>query len=90
MARREVTNLKPGVSTDKPPPSPPPRLALNIMEFCEAVGISEGMFYKIRKKGRGPREAKIGTRTVITMQAANEWLLTREAAVKAAAEKETA
>ena len=46
MARREVTNLKPGVSTNKPPPSPPPRLALNIMKFCEAVGIARVCFIK--------------------------------------------
>ena len=31
--------------------SPPtPRLALSIREFCEAHGISEGFFYKLKKR----------------------------------------
>ena len=30
---------------------PTPRLALSIPEFCEAHGISEGFFYKLKKQG---------------------------------------
>ena len=30
-----------------------PRLALSIPEFCEAHGISEGFFYKLKKQGKG-------------------------------------
>jgi predicted DNA-binding transcriptional regulator AlpA len=66
-----------------------PRLALSIPEFCEAHGISEGMFYKMKKQNRSltPREMKIGTRTLITFEAAAKWLAERESASTARPEK---
>ena len=62
-------------SADVPPP---PRLALSIPEFCEAHGISEGFFYKLKKQGEGPREMKVGARTLITLESAAEWRRARE------------
>lgn len=59
-------------------PSPTLRLALSIREFCEAHGISEGFFYKLKKQGEGPREMKIGARTLITFEAAAKWRRARE------------
>jgi predicted DNA-binding transcriptional regulator AlpA len=56
----------------------PPRLALSIPEFCDAHGISEGFFYKLKKQGEGPREMKVGSRTLITLEAAAEWRRARE------------
>ena len=50
------------------PRPPTPRLALSIPEFCEAHGISEGFFYKLKKQGKGPREMKVGARTLITFE----------------------
>jgi hypothetical protein len=81
MARREVTGRRSGAGTD-PNTRPTPRLALSIPEFCTAHGISEGMYYKIKKldPSLAPREMKIGTRTLITMEAAAEWRAKREAA----------
>ena len=61
-----------------PPPLPPPRLALSILEFCKAHGISEGFFYKLKKHGEGPREMKVGARTLITLEAAADWRRARE------------
>ena len=59
--------------------SPPtPRLALSIREFCAAHGISEGFFYKLKKQGEGPREMKLGARTLITLESAAEWRRARE------------
>ena len=58
---------------------PAPRLALSISEFCEAHGISEGFFYKLKKQGEGPREMKVGTRTLISLESAAEWRREREA-----------
>ena len=55
-----------------------PRLTLSIPEFCEAHGISEGFFYKLKKQGEGPREMKVGARTLITFESAAEWRRTRE------------
>ena len=60
------------------PRPPTPRLALSIPEFCEAHGISEGFFYKLKKQGGGPREMKVGARTLITFEAAAEWRRARE------------
>ena len=55
-----------------------PCLALSIPEFCKAHGISEGLFYKLKKRGEGPREMKVGARTLITFEAAAEWRRMRE------------
>ena len=60
------------------PRPPTPRLVLSISEFCEAHGISEGFFYKLKKQGEGPREMKVGTRTLITFESAAEWRRARE------------
>jgi predicted DNA-binding transcriptional regulator AlpA len=55
-----------------------PRLALSIPEFCKAHGISEGLFYKLKKQGEGPREMKVGVRTLISFESAAEWRRSRE------------
>src|SRR3954452_102826 len=60
------------------PRPPTPRLALSIPEFCDAHGISEAFFYKLKKQGKGPREMKVGTRTLITFESAAEWRRARE------------
>ena len=72
---------------------PSPRLALSILEFCDAHGISEGFYYKLKKQGQGPREMRLGTRTLITFESAADWRRERERAsaaeaAKAAAERE--
>ena len=61
-----------------PPPPPTPRMALSIPEFCKAHGISEPFFYKLKKQGEGPREMKVGARTLITFESAAEWRRMRE------------
>ena len=70
---------KPSTHTAAVCPRPPtPRLALSISEFCEAHGISEGFFYKLKKQGEGPREMKVGVRSLITFESAAEWRRARE------------
>src|SRR5215471_1565870 len=59
-------------------PIPPPRLALSILEFCDAHGISEGFYYKLKKQREGPREMKVGARTLISFESAAEWRRARE------------
>ena len=72
------------VSATLPPiRGPPPRLALSILEFCAAFGISEDFFYKLKRQGQAPRLMKVGARTMISMQAADEWRKAREAAAEA-------
>jgi predicted DNA-binding transcriptional regulator AlpA len=83
VTRREVTSRKPGADE----PTPTLRLALSIAEFCWAHGFSEGMFYKMKKQGLTPREMKVGTRRLTTLEAVAEWRAAREAASTAPPEK---
>jgi hypothetical protein len=50
-----------------------PHLAMTVDEFCTAFRISKPFFYKLRSQGLGPREMKLGARTLISMAAADEW-----------------
>ena len=81
MRRTDASGRKMGASADfstEPATLPTPRLALSIPEFCKAHSISEGFFYKLKKQGEGPREMKVGTRTLISLEAAAEWRRARE------------
>ena len=51
------------------------------------TNISEGFYYKLKKQKLNPREMKIGTRTLITFEAAAKWRAEREAASTAPPEK---
>jgi hypothetical protein len=91
MARPEITGKKPGASADpteaqkpKPVAPPLPRLAFNIPEFCEAFRISPDFYFKLKRQRQGPVEMKVGKRTLISLEAADEWRIEREAASKAA------
>lgn len=45
----------------------------SVSEFCRAHGISRAFFYKLAKEGNAPRIAKVGRRTLISDEAAEEW-----------------
>lgn len=60
MGRKKVTGKSEPVVEE---PILPPRLALSILEFCDAHGISEWFYYKLKKQRKGPREMRLGTRT---------------------------
>lgn len=47
--------------------------AQSVNEFCKSFGISRGLFYKLGREGKGPRLMRIGRRTLITTESANEW-----------------
>jgi excisionase family DNA binding protein len=54
------------------------RLAFSISEFCAAVGISRTTFYALPANER-PREMRVGPkRVLISRQAAEDWIATRE------------
>jgi hypothetical protein len=55
-----------------------PRLAFSIAEFCAANSISIPMYLKIRGQGLGPREMRVGTRVLISVEAAEKWRRERE------------
>jgi excisionase family DNA binding protein len=48
-------------------------LMSSVAEFCHQHGISRGTFYKLVSEGRGPKAVKIGRRTLISSEAAEEW-----------------
>ncbi|WP_426527258.1 hypothetical protein [Bradyrhizobium sp. McL0615] len=77
MARREITGKK--LSDANPhEPQPVPTLAMSIPQFCAAHSISEGFYYKLKKQQLNPREMKVGTRTLITFEAAADWRAKRQ------------
>ena len=45
----------------------------SVAEFCNAHGISRGTFYKLLNEGLGPTAVKIGRRTLISTESAQEW-----------------
>lgn len=47
--------------------------AMSIETFCRRHGFSRAMYYIMRDKGRAPREIKVGTRVLISREAAAEW-----------------
>jgi len=58
--------------------------AFSIREFARAHRISEDMFYKMAREGWGPAVMKVGSRTLISHEAAERWRREREAAATAA------
>lgn len=49
------------------------RAAYSVRDFCEAFGITKVMFYKMLKEGSGPKIMKVGSRTLISIEAAADW-----------------
>jgi hypothetical protein len=54
-------------------------LAMSIREFCRLHGISEDQFFKMQREKWGPVTMKVGSRTLISAEAAAEWRREREA-----------
>jgi hypothetical protein len=71
--------------TRKPVRAEANTLAMSIAEFCRLHGISEDMFYKMGREGWGPATMKVGSRTLISHEAAADWRRERHAAAPTAA-----
>ena len=69
-----------------PPASPGAEIrAYSIPEFCRTHGgISEAFFHKLVSEGRGPKLMKVGTRTLVSVEAAAAWRAQQEAATEQA------
>ena len=52
--------------------------AMTVSEFCARWHISEPLYFKLRRKGLGPKVMRIGRRTLITPEANAEWQRQRE------------
>jgi hypothetical protein len=53
---------------------------MSIHAFCVRHDISEDLFFKMQREGWGPRVMRVGTRRLISQEAAAEWRKAREAA----------
>lgn len=47
--------------------------AFTIAEFCDAHRISRSKFYQLLKTGMAPRLMKVGTRRIVSIEAAEAW-----------------
>ncbi len=54
----------------------------SVADFCGAHGISRALFYKLLREGRGPRVMKVGRRTLISREAAEQWRRRMEGAAQ--------
>jgi predicted DNA-binding transcriptional regulator AlpA len=45
----------------------------SVRQFCQAHGISKAFFYKLSAQGKAPPICKLGSRSLITAEAAAEW-----------------
>lgn len=52
---------------------PPERYCFTVEEFCATHRISRTTYYELKKQGLGPREIVIGSRRLISVEAAAEW-----------------
>jgi hypothetical protein len=52
--------------------------AYTIDEFCQAHRICRAHFYNLLKNGTGPRIMKVGSRTLVSVEAATDWRLKLE------------
>lgn len=85
MARPEITGSKIGVDSAEQnvnrirgPPTTDEADAYSVAEFCRRHGISIQLFYKL--KNQMPLTFRVGTRVLISREAAAAWRREREAA----------
>jgi len=62
----------PDIETDDDGPS------LTIPQFCADEQFSRPFYFKLRKRGKGPREIRLGRAVRITRQARRDWRRQRE------------
>lgn len=77
--RPEITGRKPSHPTTTIEAD-----ALSIDEFCARHRISRTLYYKLKSEGLMPATFKLGTRVLISREAAAAWRRAREAAATAA------
>ena len=54
--------------------------ARSVDEFCADHRISRAFYYKLRREGRGPREMRVGSRVIVSDEAAADWRRSMESA----------
>ena len=61
--------------------------AHTIPSFCASRGISESLYYGLKRQNRQPREIEVNGRVIITERAAEDWDREREAETAAKRQK---
>jgi excisionase family DNA binding protein len=56
-----------------------PLKAMSISDFCRSYRIGRDLFYDLLRQGKGPATMLLGTRRLISYEAAEAWRLAREA-----------
>ena len=74
-----VSSNQPGSPQQARAP-PVPRFGFSIPEFCAAHGFSVAQYYVLKKQDLAPAEMKIGSRRIISIEAAAAWRAARTAA----------
>jgi hypothetical protein len=64
--RRRSRNRKPGDAHTR-------------LSFCDSNAISESLYFKLKRQGKGPREIELDGRIIITPEAERDWRAEREA-----------
>ena len=54
--------------------------AFNVIEFCQRHGLCRSSFYNLLTRGEGPRVMRVGSRIMISKEAAADWRRERESA----------
>jgi predicted DNA-binding transcriptional regulator AlpA len=49
------------------------KLAYSVDEFCHSHNLCRASFYNLLKRGTGPKVMKVGGRTLVSKEAAEEW-----------------
>jgi predicted DNA-binding transcriptional regulator AlpA len=57
------------------------REAYTIEEFCRSHGFSRAHYFNMQKDGFGPRIMRLGSRVLISKEAAADWRRGREVSV---------
>ena len=78
MARKKKKDTEPRY-TRRPVSADPNSLAMSISEFARLHGISQDQFFKMQREKWGPTTMKVGSRTLISHEAAERWRREREA-----------
>jgi excisionase family DNA binding protein len=56
-----------------------PPLAMSVEEFCRANDIGRDLFYALLRQGKAPATMLIGSRRLVSFEAAQAWRAQREA-----------
>jgi hypothetical protein len=90
ISGRAPANANPGGTKTAAARGPPQLLAFSIKQFCELHGISLDFYFKLARRGLGPKVMKVGARTLISQESAARWRAERERATHEAAPKRQA